>query len=170
MSVVTPPSEQIRPTLWKPTAHVFISCPASKGDSTVLKVSRGGKEWGGAVTSWEGRKGQLEPTLSARFLPHLPTNQLQRSCSNMKALGSRMLQHNMPQFPKLSNRMMSKIQVVLCIRIRKGMGSLAWRTTTCVDREPWKDGCGFLRVEKQQSQGDMTERMGTVKSGIDLHH
>lgn len=47
-------------------AHVFISCPVSKGDSTVLKVSRGGKGWGGGMMSWEdggtleGRKGHLQ--------------------------------------------------------------------------------------------------------------
>lgn len=52
---------------------------------------------------------------------------------------------------------------------KKGNGPLSWRTTAshCRDGEPWKDGCGFW-VEKQQSQGEMTERMGTVQPGVDL--
>lgn len=60
-----------------------------------------GRDLGG-----EGRTTEWTP--SAQFLPHQPTNQLRRRCSNMKALASRLPEHNVPQFPKLSNRMIPK--------------------------------------------------------------
>lgn len=53
----------------------------------------------------EGEERTTEGTLSAPFLPHLPTNQLPRGYTNTKALHTRLLEHNMCPFPKLSTRM-----------------------------------------------------------------
>ena len=54
-------------------------CPVSKGDSTALEVSGGGKEgWGGGAMSWkeggtlEGREGQLSGHCLLNVFPTCP--------------------------------------------------------------------------------------------------
>lgn len=78
----------------------------SKDDSTALKVSRGGREWeervqcpgkreGTHFPSFDLGRGErtMEWTLSAPSLGTVPYHLLQRGCSEVKALPSRLLEH-----------------------------------------------------------------------------